>query len=382
MDVQMKKVLFFPLLKMPSGHHQVADAIATYLTNRNSQINCKKIDLLSAWNPFFESVITATYIEWITHFPKSYAWAYQKMAHTSKTVRSYKYYEMLFERKMKQIVEEEKPDLIICTHAFPSYLLNRLKMKRKCSTPIINVYTDYFINDVWGKTEIDYHFVPSMKVKKELIERYDIKEKHIIVTGIPIAEEFERSDKLKPNDEKKRVLIAGGSIGMVNIISLLQHDPLDSNIEYVVLCGKNQKLFQAVTNMGSASIHALPYISSRKRMNDLYNRVDAIITKPGGVTISESLNKEIPIFVHSSLPGQEEINLTQLEEAGLVHQLNNNQTISNQIIEVLMNTDKMEQFQRSCRAYKQSIDNGKPHLIYNFIHDVLNVRSNVRITSS
>ena len=69
----MKKVLFFPLLQMPSGHHQVADTIASYLLERDETIVCKKIDLLSTWNSLIESMITKTYLEWIDHFPKTYA---------------------------------------------------------------------------------------------------------------------------------------------------------------------------------------------------------------------------------------------------------------------------------------------------------------------
>ena len=46
-------------------------------------------------------------------------------------------------------------------------------------------------------------------------------------------------------------------------------------------------------------IKPLPYLSSRSEMNKLYEEVDAIVTKPGGVTISEALRKRLPIFVHS-----------------------------------------------------------------------------------
>ena len=57
-------------------------------------------------------------------------------------------------------------------------------------------------------------------------------------------------------------------------------------------------------------------------MNELYSMADAIITKPGGVTISEALKKGLPIFIHSALPGQEEINLKLLKKLKLVHELN------------------------------------------------------------
>jgi processive 1,2-diacylglycerol beta-glucosyltransferase len=36
---------------------------------------------------------------------------------------------------------------------------------------------------------------------------------------------------------------------------------------------------------------------------------DLIVTKPGGLTITEAIIKELPIVVSSSLPGQEERNI-------------------------------------------------------------------------
>ena len=43
-------------------------------------------------------------------------------------------------------------------------------------------------------------------------------------------------------------------------------------------------------------------------MNVLYDKADAIITKPGGITITECLWKQVPIFVYEALPGPEEMN--------------------------------------------------------------------------
>ncbi|MEH7134408.1 galactosyldiacylglycerol synthase, partial [Priestia megaterium] len=61
----MKKVLFLPLLKMPSGHHQVAEALMDILERRTTNICYKKIDLLSYTNELLEKVVTGTYLKWI-----------------------------------------------------------------------------------------------------------------------------------------------------------------------------------------------------------------------------------------------------------------------------------------------------------------------------
>ncbi|MBS4219865.1 galactosyldiacylglycerol synthase [Bacillus sp. FJAT-49711] len=373
----MKKILFFPLLRMPSGHHQVADTIANYIQKRNPTITCKKIDLLSTWNPIVESVVTRTYLEWIHHFPKSYAKAYRHMAHSTKSQRSYKYYEILFMKKMKQILREEKPDLIICTHGFPSYILSKLKMKSENIAPVINVYTDFFINDVWGKKGIDYHFVPNQKVRKDLIQQNNISEEQIFITGIPIAEQIEESIRTKKMNENYRILVSGGSVGLGNITDLMKQQKNDSKIEYLVLCGKNEHLFRKLEKLNRANIHPLPYISSREEMNHLYDDVDAIVTKPGGVTISEALKKRLPIFIHSALPGQEEINLTKLKELNLVHELEQNQSLSEQITGFFSHS--FDEFQHSLKSYLMELKTGNPDDISNMIHSFMGANEERRI---
>jgi processive 1,2-diacylglycerol beta-glucosyltransferase len=367
----MKKILFFPLLRMPSGHHQVADTIAGYLQRRDSTILCKKIDLMSAWNPTVERIVTNTYLEWIHYFPKNYAWVYKQMANKSNTGRSYKYYDFLFMKKMKQIISEEKPDLIVCTHGFPSYFLSQLKSKHQCPIPVINVYTDFFINDVWGREGIDYHFVPNQAVKNNLMNRNGIPENQIIVTGIPIDEQFEKQLTPLETPTKIKVLVSGGSVGLGNIADLLKQQSIESEVEYFVLCGKNKKLYQKIENLHYQNIHPLPYISSREKMNELYSNVDAIITKPGGVTISEALKKGLPIFIHSALPGQEEINLKLLKELNLVQILKENLSLDDQVMNYFKDETVKDQFQASLQAYLREINGGSPTEIASFIQAVI-----------
>ncbi|WP_062107271.1 MGDG synthase family glycosyltransferase [Bacillus niameyensis] len=363
----MKKILFFPLLRMPSGHHQVADSLASYLQTRNPEIICKKIDVLSSWNPVVESVVTKTYLEWIYHFPKSYAWVYKQMAHTSRGYRNYRYYEILFLKKMKEIIEEEKPSLIICTHGFPSYLLSRLKLLNQCQIPVINVYTDFFVNDVWGKEGIDFHFAPCHSVKEELLNN-GVSEKNIFITGIPTSEKF--NELLPPIEKgaKFTVLVSGGSVGLGNILKPFRDQRSKSKVEYFILCGKNKKLYQQIAKLHCENIHPLPYISSKEQMNELYNKADAIITKPGGVTISEALKKRLPIFIHSALPGQEEINLQLLKELKLVLELDLKQPLEEQIENFFNNQMLYQNFKNSLQTYLNETKAGKPDDISDLIH--------------
>jgi hypothetical protein len=63
--------------------------------------------------------------------------------------------------------------------------LSRLKANEVISSRIINVYTDFFINELWGIEGIDYFFVPDATLKHVLL-RKGVALDRIFVTGIPL----------------------------------------------------------------------------------------------------------------------------------------------------------------------------------------------------
>ncbi|MDN4524552.1 MGDG synthase family glycosyltransferase [Fictibacillus fluitans] len=367
----MKKILFLPFLQMPSGHHQAAEALIDMLKIREKDIVLKKVDLLSYINVPLEKMVTKTYLKWIKHLPGTYELIYKNFTYSTIRRESFKGYNLLFLKAMYKLLEDEQPDVIICTHSIPSYLVNELKRKGKCDIPVMNIYTDFFINDVWGKEEIDYHFVPNQDMKTKLMDEHHILQEKIIVSGIPVHEQFKRKSTNLPKGSRRKVLISGGSSGLGDIYELITAASSSNTFDYYVLCGKNKKLYEKIRSLGAVNIHPLPYISSRSEMNDWYDRVDAIVTKPGGITVSEALRKNLPIFVHSVLPGQEEINLEYLEEKNLVFRINKSLPLESQLKRVLRNQPAMKNWQSAKNAYEKGLEMLSPDQITKFIQSLL-----------
>jgi processive 1,2-diacylglycerol beta-glucosyltransferase len=375
----VKKILFLPLLQMQSGHHQVAEALMDLLKNHTDDLTFKKIDLLSYTNKSLEKVITNGYLNWIRYAPETYNLAYKSFFYVSPTKKhSFKWYQPLFLKKMEQLLAEEKPDLLVCTHGFPSYLLSKLKMKGKCDIPIINVYTDFFINSVWGREGIDLHFLPSQEIKRKLSRKYQTTNQRLMVTGIPVHEEITKTLHRKHENERLKILLSGGNSGLGGILKLAEELKLSSNLDFLVLCGNNKKLYDEILSWDLEHIKPLTYLSSRSEMNLLYEEVDAIISKPGGVTISEAIRKRLPIFVHSALPGQEEINLLYLKRKELVFDLDQSTPLEKQLLSVLTNQKKMKGWEDAIDAYQQGIELEKPENIVGLIETILDQKTSSR----
>jgi len=364
---------------MQSGHHQAAEALMDLLDKRLNDIEMKKIDLFTETNSLLEKTIAKGYLKWIRHAPASYDFVYKHIFNdTFSNERQFKWYQPIFMRKMKQIIEREQPDLIFCTHSFPSSMLSKLKLKGKCQIPVINVYTDFFINSVWGREGIDAHLLPTEASKKTLM-KYKPIPKHLAISGIPVHPDItgktHRHRTSFDATDQPTVIVAGGNSGLGCIDNLFEQLKLSKSFRFKVLCGNNKKLLEEIRSWNLNHIEAMPYLSSRDDMNELYNQSDAMITKPGGVTVSEGIKKNLPMFIHSALPGQEEINMEYLVPAGLVFELSSNNSLEKQLQHVLMDETLMQRWQQTVNQYQQQRDIKNDTEMVRFIESILNPMS-------
>lgn len=365
------KVLFLPFLRIPSGHHQTARALSEALQEQDPNIECQHVDILSYSYGLVESAVSASYLKWIHSFPRSYSWLYRRsVCREKRQEKPFKLYEILFKPFMKRLLKEQNPDLIVCTHALPSYMISRLKDEGYIETPAVNVYTDYFIHEFWGIRNIDYHFV-GMETMKGYLKGKNVDGSRIFITGIPTHSSLTGKKEAAQSSSRLKGIIMGGSLGAGELEKLLKKIGNASPIEFLVLCGKNNKLYEKIKNSSQRGITAFPYISSRKKMDALYEESDFIITKPGGVTISECLKKRLPIFIYHALPGQEEINLKELSQSGLVHDFlnwENSPSFHEEIISKLSSEEIRNRLDENLNRYHNSLHTPSPADV---LHEIL-----------
>lgn len=348
------KILLLPLFSFPTGHTKVADAMREQIERVDPTHEIEMVDLLRYTNPLLEKAMGSFYIKWIHVSPRTYQWMYEKNV-SKKERSSVTILTRILERKMLKLIREKQPDLIFCTHAFPSSILNTLKEKGKIDVPVVNVYTDFFLNEVWGRTKNEYHIVPHEEAKAQLLSIYPIPEEHIFVTGIPIRPAIHQ--KTARRKQIEHVLLSGGSIGFLDqkhFTKLLDQFPKQ---HFYVLCGNNDKLKESIQALKNDRLVAIPYLETADDMNALYDTIDLAITKPGGVTMSELIYKEIPFFVDHFLPGPEEINYHLLNEVGITALL----TDENK--DRLMALETIEAQCQAMREWNASIDETVPEVI-------------------
>lgn len=110
----------------------------------------------------------------------------------------------------------------------------------------------------------------------------------------------------------KHILLMGGSMGAGNILesTRILSDKLP-NIQVTVICGHNEELFKEFNKVKlNKNINILSFTDS---IDLLMDASDILITKPGGLTTTEAMTKNLPIIMINPIPGVESANCNFLK---------------------------------------------------------------------
>lgn len=347
------KVLIFTETKIGEGHLQAARAVAFELEN----LLGRKVKILSGLytiHPLFEWLATNTYFLLMQSFPWLWRFIYRRVNR-----RSF-WQTWLFAKKLEKVLAEEEPDLVICTHAACISALGYLKQKHRFRFRLAAIFTDFDFHPFFVTPLVDYYFVPHAGVKEKLIKQFGIAETNIFDYGIPVRPMFDgqRSKAvglpLLPK-EKIKLLILGGAQGLGPLEKLIHiFQPYQDRFQLIVITGKNRKLYEKLTE--KRYDHAL-ILGYEERLDQWFCAVDLILTKPGGITISEAIALRKPCILLRPIPGHEEANRDFLIKEGLCIDAGPLDRLPVKLLSLLQDDghfqrwhDRLEQFHRAGSA--------------------------------
>ena len=345
----MKVLIFYA--SYGGGHLNAAKSIENCIKTNYKDIDVEMIDCMKYVNKTIEKVTTAAYREMAKKAPWAWGRIYsdaQKGPLAHITTRSNK----IMAIKLLKLLREKKPELIISTHPFGSQMCSYLKRKNKINSKIATIMTDFAPHDQWlvGYEYTDYFFVAHNKMKDYLISK-GISESKVFDTGIPISENFQKQynkkeifDKYNLDESKFTILFfGGGEFGLgktrtVQIFNNFVEETKNNNIQIIAISGKNPKMksaFEEVVNSNDAN-STVKIIEFSNEVPKLMAIANLVVTKPGGLTTSESLASHLPMVVINPIPGQEEENAEFLESKNIAVWIKKSNN-SKEIIEGLLN---------------------------------------------
>lgn len=302
------------------GHNQVARALTSAIQLQAPGMKIITVDYCDLMLPFFNRLTQFGYTQSIRHFPVGYALYYQATGKISPDSFWQRHLNRIGYSELMMLVDRLQPRVIISTFPIPAGVLSEMKETGHLNVPVVTVITDMCVHSQWIHPNTDLYIVGSKEIADGLVER-GVPRSVIVDSGIPILPEFNLDYKqaelrkafhYKPGD--KIILIMGGSDGIFRATRFKLHrtlEELPSGVQALILTGYNQELYEKLQPL-TAKYTNFRVEKFYENMASLMRIADLLITKAGGITISEALASGLPMVIYKPTPGQEEVNANYL----------------------------------------------------------------------
>lgn len=314
----MKKKILITYASYGSGHKTVANYIYEYF-KEHGDYDLKIVDVMDYASLIGKINLKLFNMIFKFQFSLPATIGYELSDNKIVTAPYKIYTKACLNKKLQKDFLEYNPDLLIATHFFGGIMMGSINKKYHTKTKIITIITDYCSNCMWLQNhKYEDYIVVSNEIVKQEVLKFGVDEKKICPFGIPLSSKFKVTDdkekiKFKYNIKNNKPIIlffGGGSMGSsftYNYLKAILKLKLDINIIFVA--GKNVELQNKVNELvmkeNTPNITVLGFTND---VSNLLNIATLVITKPGGLSVTEALEMKTPMILIPGNGGQENYN--------------------------------------------------------------------------
>lgn len=307
------------------GHQSGMQALSEALVDLDPGVDVRGVNVLSSEVSHFP--ITAFPHMWpIVAGPMAGLW---RAFYFSTNKRSrFEFFERLgqpFGRSgFRKIVQQERPDVIVSVLPYVANTACQVLKDLGWDLPVGIVVLDLVtIHQAWLCRGASWYSLPTEEAWRAVVAK-GIDPAKLHICGMPLRKSFwdEPADRLALRqrlglpDASPVVLMARGADGFGSfddlVIALLDAEP---HPHVVVVTGRNRRLRERLARkVQGRACTVLGYVTN---MADWMWASDVLVTKAGPNTIAEAVRCGVPIVLTGAIPGQEEGNVTFVQENGL-----------------------------------------------------------------
>ena len=280
------------------------------------------MDLLTAAPAWLRWAYPRLYAAFVRFLPVAWGWAYHVLDRPWPA-RFYqpwrRRWNQAMTRRFARRLEDERPDVVVTTHFFPTDVLAALRRSARLPARFLVVITDLFPHRLWLAPEADVVVVASERTRRTC-ETRGIPRDRLRVCGIPVGLRFsEPVDRpalrrqLGLDPSRQTLLLASGGMGYGPLEALVRtlltvDQSVACRVQVLVVCGQNRALAERLTHRCAGAPFPVLIFGFVDTMPQLMQASDLLITKAGGLTVMEALTVGLPMVFCGTIPGQESFN--------------------------------------------------------------------------
>lgn len=298
--------------KFGMGHYSASQSLRLQLLGAFPGSQVEVVDLPAYAIPDASEAIYKAFSLLVTRGSGLYNIYYK--ATENATLKARPFLADLFQDKLGQLLWEERPDAVIATHPFCARLVADYKEEVASDLPLVTCITDLSSHSEWLNDATDCYLVGSPDIRDRLVAK-GVEPERILVTGIPVKPEFKRPAKRGCRGLGERhLLIMGGGLGLLPKKDRF-YEELNAlpGVRTTIITGGNQKLYDRL----HGRYENIEVVGFTDRVYDYMAQADLMLSKPGGITMFESIFSELPLLAWEPFLQQEINNARLLLRAGI-----------------------------------------------------------------
>jgi len=299
------------------GHRSAAVSVSKALDELygDQQVNLVVNPILDSPSISLMKPIEKNYDKGVRNIPSLYRLGYEfsDSRHFSELMEGA--LTLFLQRNIGDFVNTFLPDGIVLTNPMFNAPAGKVRQEQELGVPLYAVVTDLAdVHSLWFAPGPDLFFIASDWAKvKALQNRVPLRKLNI--SGIPVNPKFasENIDRAKLREElglqtDLTTILFVSSIRVEHILENLHAlDNLEYPFQVVVIAGGNDDLFQSLQE--DHFNYPIVIQNFVENVPDWMLAADILVTKAGGLILSEGLAAGLPILLVDFLPGQEESNV-------------------------------------------------------------------------
>src|SRR5690606_5326923 len=143
------------------------------------------IDYMEWMHPHTHDLGRALFVQGVCALPSVYGFLFEQSREPGILSRSMRWLGSMGVNRMRQLLDEIKPTIVVSTFPPAAAALSTLKEKRLTQVPTVTVITDHTDHSYWIHPYTDLYLVGSEHVRL-LLQARGVALKSIRVTGIPV----------------------------------------------------------------------------------------------------------------------------------------------------------------------------------------------------
>lgn len=356
----MSKRILVLSASVGAGHLRAAQAVEKALKILDPEASVENFDVMDYTNAAFRRMYAKSYLDLVNRAPHALGYFYDMLDKQPSPQHKSDRLRLLVEKlnlgKFSKLLAEKRWDIVVNTHFLPAEIIASLKRKKKFATPQLTATTDFETHRLWVNQPCDHYFTATEEGSLNL-QYWGVPAKDITVTGIPIdpifSEEKDRAGCLKRQGlagDRTIVLQLGGGFGVGPVEKLFNGLlELEKPLEIVVVAGRNEELKKRLEKLKTPDRHRVHILGFTTQIDELMAVADLVVTKPGGLTTSETLARGAAMAVVNPIPGQESRNSDFLLENCAAIKINNLSTLTFKLNQLLADPARLAALKQNAK---------------------------------